>query len=56
MTAATGPGRLLERLLSDADLRERLGSAGRATVKKGYTAAVVAPRVAEIFHAAVVGS
>jgi glycosyltransferase involved in cell wall biosynthesis len=43
----------LERLLSDASLRRALGRAGRATVEAGYSAAVQAPRVAEIFRSAV---
>jgi len=42
----------LERLLADADLRRRMGRAGRATVERAYSAAVVAPRVAEIFRRA----
>jgi len=43
----------LERLLTDASLRRALGRAGRATVEAGYSAAVHAPRVAEIFRSAV---
>jgi hypothetical protein len=42
----------LERLLADADLRRRMGREGRATVERAYSAAVVAPRVAEIFRRA----
>jgi glycosyltransferase involved in cell wall biosynthesis len=42
----------LKRLLIDPDLRSRLGRAGRATVERSYSAAVVAPRVAEIFRKA----
>jgi glycosyltransferase involved in cell wall biosynthesis len=44
--------RALERLLTDSDLRRRLGGEGRATVERSYSAAVVAPRVAEIFRQA----
>jgi len=42
----------LERLLADAFLRRRMGREGRATVERAYSAAVVAPRVAEIFRRA----
>jgi glycosyltransferase involved in cell wall biosynthesis len=44
----------LERLLDDAALRERMGAAGRTTVESGYSAAVQAPRVASILHAAAI--
>jgi glycosyltransferase involved in cell wall biosynthesis len=43
----------LDRLLADAALRRTLGRAGRVTVEAGYSAAVQAPRVAEIFKSAV---
>ncbi len=39
----------LSRLLRDAELRRRLGDAGRATVEQRYSAAIQAPRVYEIF-------
>lgn len=39
----------LTRLLRDAELRRRLGDAGRATVEQRYSAAIQAPRVYEIF-------
>lgn len=42
----------LDSLLSDASLRRRLGQAGRATVEASYSAAVHAPRVAEVFRSA----
>jgi glycosyltransferase involved in cell wall biosynthesis len=42
----------MARLLSDADLRNRLGRAARRTVEEGYSARVQAPRVAEIFRQA----
>jgi glycosyltransferase involved in cell wall biosynthesis len=42
----------LERLLTNAELRRRLGLEGRATVERNYSAAVVAPRVAAIFREA----
>lgn len=42
----------LDRLLADAALRARLGSAGRATVERSYSAAVHAPRVAAALRAA----
>ncbi len=42
----------LVRLLGDARLRTRLGASARATVERGYTADVHAPRVAEILRAA----
>ena len=46
----------LTRLLESASLRERFGSAGRATVEKNYSAAVQAPRVYNIFESVVRGS
>lgn len=39
----------LTRLLRSAELRRRLGHAGRATVEQRYSAAIQAPRVYEIF-------
>jgi glycosyltransferase involved in cell wall biosynthesis len=39
----------LSRLLRSAELRRRLGDAGRATVEQKYSAATQAPRVYEIF-------
>src|ERR1700754_3323091 len=39
----------LTRLLRDAELRRRLGDAGRVTVEQRYSAAIQAPRVYEIF-------
>jgi glycosyltransferase involved in cell wall biosynthesis len=39
----------LTRLLRSAELRRRLGDAGRATVEQKYSAAITAPRVYEIF-------
>ena len=39
----------LTRLLRDAELRRRLGDAGRVTVEQRYSAATQAPRVYEIF-------
>lgn len=39
----------LTRLLRSAELRRRLGDAGRATVEEKYSAAIQAPRVYEIF-------
>jgi glycosyltransferase involved in cell wall biosynthesis len=39
----------LSRLLRSAELRRRLGDAGRATVEQKYSAAIQAPRVYEIF-------
>jgi len=44
--------RCLDRLLADAELRRRLGEAGRATVEASYSARVHAPRVARIFREA----
>jgi glycosyltransferase involved in cell wall biosynthesis len=43
----------LGRLLADAELRRRLGQAGRATVESRYATSIHAPRVAAIFEAAV---
>jgi glycosyltransferase involved in cell wall biosynthesis len=40
----------LTRLLRSAELRRRLGDAGRATVEQRYSAAIQAPRVYEIFR------
>lgn len=37
-------------LLDSADLRRRLGTAGRATVERRYSATSQAPRLAEIFY------
>ena len=42
----------LRRLLADADLRRRLGSAARRTVEASYSAAVQAPRMARILKEA----
>jgi glycosyltransferase involved in cell wall biosynthesis len=39
----------LSRLIRSAELRRRLGDAGRATVEQKYSAAIQAPRVYEIF-------
>ncbi|HEX6284520.1 MAG TPA: glycosyltransferase family 4 protein, partial [Pyrinomonadaceae bacterium] len=39
----------LKRLLRSAELRRRLGDAGRVTVEQRYSAAIQAPRVYEIF-------
>ena len=39
----------LSRLLKSAELRRRLGAAGRTTVEQKYSAAIQAPRVYEIF-------
>ena len=39
----------LSRLLRSAELRRRVGDAGRATVEQKYSAAIQAPRVYEIF-------
>ena len=39
----------LTRLLRSAELRKRLGDAGRVTVEQEYSAAIVAPRVYEVF-------
>jgi glycosyltransferase involved in cell wall biosynthesis len=48
---ASTPGEWKEKLrllLSDASMRRRLGSAGRLTVEKSYSAAVHVPRFAEL--------
>jgi glycosyltransferase involved in cell wall biosynthesis len=42
----------LERLLADAELRGRLGAAGRRIVEEEYSARIHAPRVAAIFKEA----
>ncbi|MDD5543262.1 MAG: glycosyltransferase family 4 protein [Acidobacteriia bacterium] len=42
----------LSRLMGDAELRRRLGRAGRATVDASYSARVQAPRLAEVFKRA----
>jgi glycosyltransferase involved in cell wall biosynthesis len=39
----------LSRLLRSAELRQRLGQAGRATVEQKYSAITQSPRVHEIF-------
>lgn len=44
--------RALELLLLDGSLRQRLGREGRVTVENGYSAALVAPRVAGVFRGA----
>src|SRR5215204_915794 len=43
----------LSRLLRSAELRGRLGDAGRATIEQKYSAAIQAPRVYEIFESVV---
>jgi glycosyltransferase involved in cell wall biosynthesis len=43
----------LKKLLHSADLRRRLGSAGRETVVNGYSAKSQAPRVLEVFRSVV---
>jgi glycosyltransferase involved in cell wall biosynthesis len=43
----------LKKLLHSADLRRRLGAAGRETVEKGYSAKSQAPRVLEVFQSVV---
>ncbi len=43
----------LKRLLHSAELRKRLGAAGRETVEREYSAKVQAPRVAEVFRSVV---
>jgi glycosyltransferase involved in cell wall biosynthesis len=53
---ASSPGEwetALGRLLGDAELRRRLGQAGRATVESRYATSIHAPRVAAVFEAAV---
>ncbi|MEK6281554.1 MAG: glycosyltransferase family 4 protein [Acidobacteriota bacterium] len=44
----------LKQLLRSAELRARLGAAGRATVESKYSAAVQAPRVYEILRSVIV--
>lgn len=44
--------RALDKLLGDVPLRRALGAVGRATVVARYSAAVHAPRVAEVFRSA----
>jgi glycosyltransferase involved in cell wall biosynthesis len=46
----------LGRLLRSAELRERMGAAGRATVEQGYSAIAQAPRVYEVFQSVVCGA
>lgn len=46
----------LSRLLRSAELRRRLGDAGRATVEEKYSAATQAPRVYEIFKSVLHGA
>jgi glycosyltransferase involved in cell wall biosynthesis len=46
----------LRRLLRSAELRRRLGHAGRATVEQKYSAAIQAPRVYEIFKSVLHGA
>lgn len=41
----------LESLLSDADLRQRMATAGRATIEERYSLRVTAPRVAAVLSA-----
>jgi glycosyltransferase involved in cell wall biosynthesis len=43
----------LARLLEDAGLRRRMGTAGRSRVESAYSASVHAPRVAHILHEAI---
>ena len=43
----------LKRLLHSAELRRKLGAAGRETVEKGYSAKSQAPRVLEVFRSVV---
>lgn len=53
---AASPAEWVEKvklLIHDAGLRQGLGLAGRKTVEREYSAAVIAPRVADIFHTAV---
>jgi glycosyltransferase involved in cell wall biosynthesis len=45
----------LKSLLHSAELRKRIGSAGRKTVEREYSAAVQAPRVFDIFESVVNG-
>jgi glycosyltransferase involved in cell wall biosynthesis len=42
----------LDRLLGDPELRDRVGRAGRALVETRYSAAAVAPSVADVFRSA----
>lgn len=42
----------LKQLIHSSELRQKVGSAGRATVEKEYSAKVVAPKVAAIFQTA----
>ena len=42
----------LKRLIHSAELRRKIGLAGRETVEKEYSAKVVAPRVLEVFRSA----
>jgi len=42
----------LTRLMEDATLRRRLGRAGRQTVESNYSAAIQAPRLAQVFQRA----
>ena len=46
----------LKLLMHDAELRQRLGAAGRKTVETRYSAAVHAPRVYEILQSVVARS
>lgn len=46
----------LSRLLKSAELRRRLGDAGRTTVEEKYSAAIQAPRVYEIFKSVLRGA
>jgi glycosyltransferase involved in cell wall biosynthesis len=46
----------LTRLLRSAELRRRLGDAGRVTLEQKYSAATQAPRVYEIFNSVLQGS
>ena len=43
----------ITRLAGDADLRRRIGEAGRCTVEREYSVAVNAPRVAAVLRQAV---
>ncbi len=45
----------LKKLLHSAELRRKLGAAGRETVEKGYSAKSQAPRVLEVFQSVVKG-
>lgn len=45
----------LKELIHSAELRRRLGDAGRLTVEKGYSARSQAPRVLEVFESVVRG-